>query len=758
MLERKLPEIYAPPESETDQAVDPRAMIAAAALFVRRNFLIGAAVFVACLLCGFGYLKVAKPRYTAVASLYLTKEEARVSVRDDVQPPRVLDVYGLESQMAILRSDSLVRAVVSRLKLDEDPEFGGSSDGVVHSLFSLFAPQAAPDDAQQFELATETVERNLEVSRVGMSFLVEVSYSSASPEKSALIANTIADEFIAEQRQKKLEDQRASGQWFGDRADQLSQQAEAAERAVLEFKQENKIVTVEGNLLNEKQVADLSTQVATARQQSDEARNRLDRISAIDVSDPALNPVDATAPIDSFASPSLKTLKEHYLELSTQQADYARKFGENSGAVAGMRAQIGELRTTILGEVRRLAQAVKGDQEAAAQNLAALEKQLAAAIDAQQAANRAQITLQELDSRAHTSRELYNAFVERSQESSQAESFPLNDARIVSPARPPREKSGPKSMVILALSVASGLVLGLGAGLARDLFDDTLRTGNRVQELIRLPCVALVPRQKGSRRARSLPAPDRAVVRERTIPKGGQLFWGAVDRPTSRFAEAFRSIKLALDLAYPSREHGKVVGFSSALPGEGKTSTSAGFGLLAARAGWRAIIVDLDLRNPMLSNMMAPHASAGLVEVLAGECPLEKAIWSDPNSGVDFLPAGGRSRVSHSNEIVASVAIRRLFYALSMTYDYVVADLPPLVPVVDTRATTAFVDAYFLVVEWGATKASLILKALDAATEVRERVLGVILNKSNVQSLPLYDDLAKTYYVNPDFKRYGYTD
>jgi succinoglycan biosynthesis transport protein ExoP len=159
------------------------------------------------------------------------------------------------------------------------------------------------------------------------------------------------------------------------------------------------------------------------------------------------------------------------------------------------------------------------------------------------------------------------------------------------------------------------------------------------------------------------------------------------------------------------------------------------------------ILVDCDLRKRSLSGVLAPNATAGLIDVLMGKAELDKVILSERSTGAFFLPTPTGS--VHSSEVLASPSMKRLFERLRATYDYVIVDLSPLAPVVDVRAATHLLDSYLLVVEWGKTKIDVVESALNAAHGVYDSLLGVVLNKVDLKRLHRYDYSA--YYT-----RYGY--
>jgi polysaccharide biosynthesis transport protein len=243
----------------------------------------------------------------------------------------------------------------------------------------------------------------------------------------------------------------------------------------------------------------------------------------------------------------------------------------------------------------------------------------------------------------------------------------------------------------------------------------------------------------------------------RAIVHGVGPAWAVIDAPLSRFAEAIRSIKLANDLSGAIKSS-RVVGFTSSLPNEGKSTVAFALAQQMSQVGTRTILVDCDLRNPFLSREFAPNAKTGLLEVIAGKISYEEAIWKDPQTNLSFLPAITKFRMAHSSEVLASAKLKKLFEQLRESFDHVVVDLPPLAPIVDVRAATHLVDSFVFVVEWGRTKIDVVTHALEHARGVHENLLGVVLNKVDMNIFGRYAIHREGLYYNKHYSRYGYTE
>jgi succinoglycan biosynthesis transport protein ExoP len=324
-------------------------------------------------------------------------------------------------------------------------------------------------------------------------------------------------------------------------------------------------------------------------------------------------------------------------------------------------------------------------------------------------------------------------------ESIQQQSFPITEARVITRASSPPGPSSPRTLFILAIAGFGGAVLGLGVALFRDISDRVFRNGMQVETTLLTNCIAMVPKFDCTK----------SIVRDRNLP------CGTVDMPLSRFTEAIRSIKVAADLS-AARKASKVIGFTSSLPNEGKSTVAANLAQLIAHGGARTILVDCDLRNPWLSQVLARTAKVGSLDVISGKASLDEAVWNDHITNVAFLPAVSRSHLQYSSEILGSDEMKKLFDELRRRYEWVVVDFSPLAPVVDVRSTTHLVDSYVLVIEWGRTKIDAVEHALHSAKGVYENLLGAVLNKVDVRQLRNYD--RGNYYQNKHYARYGYTE
>lgn len=737
------------------------AMVDFALGFLRRQYLVIILTAVFAITASIIYLRIAPPTYTGRVQVLLANPRAQFVQQQSILSEPAFDLSQIETQMQLLKSSALATTVINQLDLSNDPDFNGSGPSISRLWRSPVTPPEqsnASIGARPSEAVIAAFQDRLSANRVGASSILEISFNSSNPERAAEIANAVANAYLAEQLNAKFEANRSATSWLQDRLRDLSEQALNAERAVNQYKSQNNIVSSDGKSIDDQQITELNNRLMAARSQLTEASARLNQYEAILRTNPANLPAMGTLDAvgsDVTSNPIINGLRQQYLELTRRENEYSARFGPNHQAVLTLRNRMRDLRSSIFEEVRRLAENSRTDLEVAKQRQQQIERQLAEAVAQSRTTNSAEITIKELENRAKGLRSLSDMFQQRYIGSKQQETFPIAETRVIQAASPPQAKSKPKSKIVMALGLIGGIGLGVMLGLFRELMDRVFRTSAQIEAELGLPCLALVPElavpNSPLRRAKLAADGD---LGQRMISRASAIHRAVVDRPLSRFAEAIRSIKLAIDLN-ATKTSNQVIGITSALPNEGKTTIAASLAQLIGHGGKSVIVVDCDLRNPSLSSALAPNAAAGIIEVTNGGQSIEETVWRDPTTNLAFLPAVRRNDLLHSSELLSTDSMHKLFDRLRASYDYVIVDLPPLTPLVDVRATTQLVDHFILVVEWGQTKIDVVKHALHTAPTIHDSLIGTVLNKTDIKAMARYDSYLRDYYSDDHCARYG---
>lgn len=712
---------------------------------------------------GLLYLYVTPPSFTAIGTMLIDSQRTQLWEQKPEPANNPMDTATVPTEVEVLLSRTISLAVIKNLRLTEDPEFVGGSGGLLGHVLKLvpsfWGSSGKPTEAQLTDRALAAFESRRAVSRIGTTYVIEIRFRSLDPAKSARIVNAIADAYFAEQLDAKYQAARRASAWLDDRIKELRTQGSAADRAVVDFKRANNIVTVDtpgetARLMNDQQLSELNSQLILARAATAEAKARLDRMQDVMKED-----VPDASVADVLKNEVIIKLRNQYLDFAARERIYEQRYGANHLATVNLRTQMLEMRNNIKDEMKKIAESYKSDYQIALARQQSLEKSLASEVTESQITHNSQVQLHDLESNAKIYRTISDSFLQRYMESVQQQSFPITETRLISAAIPPTHKSQPIAFIVLSISTAGGLALCLMLVFYRELSDRVFRTADQIEEALAANCIATLPALISASPSSTVIAEGAPSKAERTLVHKHDLMKFVVDSPFSQFSEGLRSLKLAMDLNGMLKPN-RVIGITSTLPNEGKSTVASNFAHLLAHAGRRVILIDCDLRKPSLSQKFAPDAVSGLIQVIAGKIELADAVWIEPASGLTFLPApaSSASKLLHTDEILGSNAIKSFMDRLCETFDSVIVDLSPLMPVVDARVTSSFIDSYVYIVEWGKTNKDIARRLLGEAPEIHDRLLGVILNRADMRKMAHYEGYSSSYNYRKYYGRYGYLD
>jgi capsular exopolysaccharide synthesis family protein len=410
--------------------------------------------------------------------------------------------------------------------------------------------------------------------------------------------------------------------------------------------------------------------------------------------------------------------------------------------------------------------------------------------DRQAAAASRQNTMEELESTAQTYRRIYESYLMAYTEAVQKQSYPITNARVITPATRPLAKSHPRSKLILAFGGLMGALAGLAIAFFRHSTDRSVWGARQIREELGLECLANIPvlidrtvpsvfstaglretatgvmdqaarfRQLVERVAKLIPpklggrgggkdkcAPQRkAYSLAASLPRteAEAALDAVISMPFSGFSHGIKTLKSSISLAGRARR-ARTICLTSALPSEGKTTVTANLATLFAMSDVRTLLIDGDLRNAKLSHMLAPNSKLGLVDAISEAKPVEDCIMHVNEAGLDFLPAtDGLQDATYSDEIFGSKKARDLIARLQDSYDIILVEMPPMTASLDGLTVSAMTDCTVLVAEWGKTPMPVLSEAVRLLRRARVEILGVALNKVDASAMS-YGDVVATY-------------
>lgn len=708
---------------------------------LRRQWPMIIGLFLLLMIVPIAYLIMSPARYTAVTKLLVnTRDNALFRSSQIITDQQVLAAE-IESEVEVIRSEALSRAIVNNLQLQNNPELF-KADNLMREALEAIKPQPTLDehDPKLIDRAVQIVSNNLVARRLAPTFIIQVEYTSLDPKLSAQIANAAADVYLVKGLDAALANKERTNEWLQQRLKRIRVQLDEADGKVQAFKSENNIVDTNRGLISDQQLSDVNAQLVTARAATAEAKARLDRIQQINSE---VIP-DATV-ADALRNAVITRLRAQFLDLSAKEADWSARYGTDHVAVQNIRAEMAQIKRSMSDELRRIAETYKSDYEIASTREESLRKSLDALIGRNSSIGKAQIKLRELESSVQVYRHLYDTFLQKLEENTNQQTLPAITAQVVTAATPPDTRSSPKAPLVLTLGVAFALVFAVGAAVLRETLNDVFRSA---PDLNRLPgnleLLGILPRIAFAQDRPRDPSADELGSR-------GGVSTYVLAAPFSRFTETVRNVKVAIDQARMRRDI-TVIGVVSSLPREGKTSFAANLAHLIASLNYRTLLIDGDLRNPSLTRDLTPDATAGLLEVLSHKRAFHDVVRVDVHTGLHFLPAVLRGRLSDTAEVISANPMADLLDWARKEYEYVIVDLPPILPVVDVKASSHLIDAYLLVIEWNETRAAAVHEALQCVPAVLDRSLGVVFNKGIISALGRIEAYKGAnyhkYYVN----------
>lgn len=728
-------------ETETEKFIDLEKLLGA----VRRQARVVALCAFIGLLIGVAKIVFSTYYYTAATSILLDENLNRFANEVSPAPASMQTDTTVASEVAILQSSALASKIVEKEKLYEDDKFlnvpvsftGLIKDtvGFVLSMFTGVAPAGIDysDPAVRRELATAILLENVSVERQGRSLVIDVTYTSTDPAFAARITNAYASGYLSDQVDAHFDAARNAGVWLQERLADLKTRSQNAALEVEKFRAENGLTAAKGALVSEQQLSDINSQFILAQADTAQAMAQYRHFKSIIDSGPenVIGPALALPEDTSGASTGIGELKTEYLQASKRLQEITSQFGPSHPQAALLTKQIRDINTQMFEEIRQLTEGYRNRYEIALAREQSLKESLGRITGDTSVANEALVRLRELEQNAEVLSTLYQGFLTRYQDTYQRQSFPAAKARVISVAGIPGAPSSPKRKAVIALSLLLGLFCGGAIAAVRELRDNSFRTGQDIRNTL------------GARFLGYLPTVENpAILRPKA---GGEPGGVPAAASVPQFAATLRHAKLTIDASFPSGR-ARVIGVISALPHEGRSMVAANLATLLASSGANTLLIDGDLAGGALSSKFGLEKQPGLSESLSRGDSWLDIVRSSSRFQLSILPSGPRGEPKDPSDILASRQMKTLIGEARERFEYVIVDLPPLVPGLEATMFEPAADGFLLVTEWGVTPRLLVKSTLEAESRIHAKLLGVILNKVDTETLATYTPSGSPEY------------
>ncbi len=682
------------------------------------------------------------PAYTASATLLIRYAPSRVSQNESISPQQdsTQEPYD-DTQDQLLKSRSLAREVILEQGLmkrerrsTKRSQSSQAGSGWLRSALANWFPSLAPkraNPAEDDDPLADNIPRTmvdwylgaLQVKPIENSQLVRIEFTTSDPKQAARIANAHARAFI--QRGIELNSQASdeAQRFLAGKLDQLKQRVEQSELALNNYRRDKGIIpgliSLNGNQdVVVDQLNKLSHELQDAHLKTITLGTQLELVKAGRTD--ALPQVMDSKVIQGLKG-DLDQLESRYASMRGEYTDDYPEMRLLREKIDGTRAILNrELKTAVANVNEQYQAAVKSEQAIAAD----LDKQKSFALGLNDDA----IKYVMLEREADTNRELYNAVLKRMKDLTVVGDAHASNVTIVDAAQPPLAPSSPRTKRDLAAAGLVGLLLGVCAALFIERLDTTLKTPEEAERFLKLPNLATVPDFSSaialtSRYSSSYLAKPALPELPAADTHGRDLV--ATYGKYSMLGESFRQLRTALRLSRAGAPP-KVIMFTSAVPGEGKTTVTVNTASVFAHTGSKVLIIDADMRRPRCHRLLGLRNREGLTEALTGAGGAELA-QTTPVDNL-FLLSCGRIPPNPS-ELLGSDRMQEFLQELSGQYDYVIIDSSPVMLVSDPLDLAQLVDGVVLVASGGNTPRHQVGAALGRLEYASANILGVVLNK-----------------------------
>jgi exopolysaccharide transport family protein len=687
------------------------------ALFNKRRGLLATCLAVA-LLAAVVYNYTARPVYQASVQILIDRDAPNVLPTKEVTDMGQAGSDYFQTQLELLRGRRLAEKVIEKLQLQTGPEL---QTGPLLSPWERFARRVlgrtpaslSGGDSLPLSPAVAAFLSRLGVEPVRGSRLVNLRFDAYDPKLSALAANAVAQTYIEQSLEFRYTTSSEATGWLSERVAEQKKKLAAAEKALQDYREREKLVNVEERQgLIDQKLSTLTGAVLNARTDRITKETLFKQMRSLPPSQLETFPM-------ILSESSVQQLRQRRSDLQRDRDKLAETLGDKHPDMVRVASEIRSTEEKLRAEMQNIVRSVETDYRTATQQEANLQLNLEAtkqeALELNRKSIEYNILKREVESNQQTFRELTN----RTQETGLETELKSTNVRIVEKAQVPTAPIFPRKTRNSEIAILLGLSLGIGLCLLFEHMDNTFKTPDDVKTHLGLPFLGVVPdaSRQSKTNANARPAPATHRSQQSTV------------------SEAYRVLRTNLIFSSASTS-GRALLLTSANPAEGKTTTTVNLAESLATNGARVLVVDADLRRPALHQHFGLNKTPGLSDLIVGKCQASQAVQGTSTKGLQILPCGYVP--PNPAELLGSQSMRDVVQALREHYDWVLIDAPPVLAMADTPVLCPLVDGVVLVVGAEIASRPTVQRAVDQLRNVGAKIIGVVLNKVDLERNSYY--------------------
>ncbi|MGC2659184.1 MAG: polysaccharide biosynthesis tyrosine autokinase [Bryobacteraceae bacterium] len=660
-----------------------------------------------------------QPIYEATTTVNIDRAAPAAVIGADSQKAGIAedsDSY-ISTQMKIIASDAVVRPVAIKFDLWERE----------HQIQGV-----SPAQAELLKQAP-TVLRQLRVTRPLNTYLVQISYRSTNPQLSADVANAVASSYLEHIYLIQINSAKSAAGFMEKQLDELKAKMERSGQALGQFERELNVISPEEktNIISAR-LLQLNSEYTSA--QGDRVRK--------EAIYNAMKSGTLAAAMISGQGADLTRLQDKLNDAEEKFAEIKSTFGPNHPSYKRAESELDEIKAQYTTARDEIAKRVKADYEESVNREKMLSDAVAATKTEFDKINEHSFDYNRLKQEADADKRLYDELITKIHEAGINAGFENKNIAISDAALPPSGPIFPKIQLNLLIAGILSTILGVSAVILLDSLDSTIRDPDLVRRLYQTDLIGTLPLVKDGKVFGPVSGMEEGVS-----ASGVPATTAVATRSLSPFEEAVRMVRNSILLADVDRELRSIL-FTSATPGEGKTTTALHLAIAHAEQGKKTLLLDADLRRPTLHKRLGISQDVGLSNVLLGECTWQEAVAQLPMvPNLYFMPSGGSSR--RAADLVGA-GVADLLEKMNQGFDLVVIDAPPMLGFAEPMQIALAVDGVVVVAVAGETNRKAIGAVISTLRRLKANILGIMLNRTSKQTGSYY------YYHSYEYGTYSY--
>ncbi len=710
-----------------------------------------------------------KPVFRGTATIRIDKENLQIVDFREIFTVNAWDTDYYQTHYQILASRQLAKRVIHALNIYEHPEFlpgpetplqkvkssilnplSRLKSTILDFAYHLVAPshksssealseevQKEPEsDVNSPETIKETSAINqllarLTIEPVKNTRLVRIHFDSYYPELTSQVPNAIATNYIKLNLENRFKAMEQAKEQLNQQLDVMRAKVERADESLQDFCEKHGFVFLDDKEKNVafQRLADLNGALAKAESER--------------MAKEALYKQTKKGDFDSIPSvldnKLIQELKQTYLQLEVQYSKLFETFKPEYPEMVRIRKQMETLQKRLNAEYGKYIHAIKMEYEYSLRReslvRSAYEQQKLVVSEMQQKGIQYNILKRE----AEINRDLYKSLLQRMKEAGIQAGITASNIQVVDQAAIPTRPYKPNIPRTMLWAVLIGLLLGAGIAFFFEYLDNTIKSSEEVEQLIRLPSFGMVPEISFEK--------NRKLERGKIYPVELITF----GHPRSMLSEVYRNIRTSILLSFSERPPKSMV-ISSPNPMEGKTTTAVNMAIAFSQLGSPVLLVDGDMRKPRIHKLFHASNGVGLSSFLSGNAELKSIIKSSSISNLFYIPSGPIP--PNPSELLGSNLLKNMLQFLGRSFGQIIFDAPPVLSFGDSLILSNSVDGVVLVAQSGKTPREALNQSKNALFQVNAKILGVVINRVDLEHIGhrYYNYYGNYYYYEQEEK------